>query len=123
MQQRDRTHDQDGRREHALDHRLVFALPDERPQALIEAERREHHQVHRDDPRDRALEQVLSNLIDNGCKYGGEVSVSLLDASSGLVIDFRDRLLCHRSKNGSRGTLAELRVHRPKDGVFAHDDL
>ncbi len=38
-----------------------------------------------------ALRRAFTNLIDNGCKYGGEVSVSLLDASSGLTIDFRDK--------------------------------
>lgn len=38
-----------------------------------------------------ALRRAFTNLIDNGCKYGGEVSVSLLDAQNGLVIDIRDK--------------------------------
>jgi signal transduction histidine kinase len=38
-----------------------------------------------------ALRRALTNLIDNGCKYGGEVAVSLLDAQYGLVIDIRDK--------------------------------
>ncbi len=37
-----------------------------------------------------ALRRALSNLIDNGCKYGGEVCVSLRDQATSLVIDIRD---------------------------------
>jgi len=37
-----------------------------------------------------ALRRAFSNLIDNGCKYGGEVCVSLTDKGSSLVIEIRD---------------------------------
>ncbi|MGE3874990.1 MAG: sensor histidine kinase, partial [Parvibaculaceae bacterium] len=37
-----------------------------------------------------ALRRAFSNLIDNGCKYGGEVCVSLADNDAALVIDIRD---------------------------------
>lgn len=37
-----------------------------------------------------ALRRALSNLIDNGCKYGGRVCVSLRDETTFLVIDIRD---------------------------------
>jgi signal transduction histidine kinase len=37
-----------------------------------------------------ALRRAFSNLIDNGCKYGGEVCVSLTDGGASLVIDVRD---------------------------------
>jgi signal transduction histidine kinase len=38
-----------------------------------------------------ALRRAFSNLIDNGCKYGGEVGVSLSDNGASLVIDVRDK--------------------------------
>lgn len=37
-----------------------------------------------------ALRRAFSNIIDNGCKYGGEVCVSLSDKVTSLVIDIRD---------------------------------
>ncbi|TMJ40278.1 MAG: HAMP domain-containing histidine kinase [Alphaproteobacteria bacterium] len=37
-----------------------------------------------------ALRRAFSNLIDNGCKYGGDVCVSLSDKGTSLVIDIRD---------------------------------
>jgi signal transduction histidine kinase len=37
-----------------------------------------------------ALRRAFSNLIDNGCKYGGEVCVSLSDKVTSLVIDIHD---------------------------------
>ncbi len=37
-----------------------------------------------------ALRRALSNLIDNGCKYGGEVCVTLKDEAKSLVIEIRD---------------------------------
>jgi signal transduction histidine kinase len=37
-----------------------------------------------------ALRRAFSNLIDNGCKYGGDVCVSLTDKETSLVIDIRD---------------------------------
>lgn len=37
-----------------------------------------------------ALRRAFSNLIDNGCKYGGEVCVSLTDNGATLLIDIRD---------------------------------
>jgi signal transduction histidine kinase len=37
-----------------------------------------------------ALRRAFSNLIDNGCKYGGEVCVSLTDNGASLIIDVRD---------------------------------
>jgi signal transduction histidine kinase len=37
-----------------------------------------------------ALRRAFSNLIDNGCKYGGDVCVSLSDRGASLVIDIRD---------------------------------
>jgi signal transduction histidine kinase len=37
-----------------------------------------------------ALRRAFSNLIDNGCKYGGEVCVSLTDNDVSLMIDIRD---------------------------------
>jgi signal transduction histidine kinase len=37
-----------------------------------------------------ALRRAFSNLIDNGCKYGGEVCVSLTDTGASLVVDIRD---------------------------------
>lgn len=38
-----------------------------------------------------ALRRAFTNLIDNGCKYGGEVAVSLKDAAASLIIDIRDK--------------------------------
>lgn len=38
-----------------------------------------------------ALRRAFTNLIDNGCKYGGEVAVALKDETSALVIDIRDK--------------------------------
>jgi signal transduction histidine kinase len=38
-----------------------------------------------------ALRRAFSNLIDNGCKYGGEVCVSLADDGATLLIDIRDK--------------------------------
>ena len=59
VQQRDCAADDDGRDDYALDHRLVVALTDERPQPLVQAEQREHD--HRDghDPPHRRVEQVF----------------------------------------------------------------
>lgn len=37
-----------------------------------------------------ALRRAISNLIDNGCKYGGKVCVTLTDTGASLVIDIRD---------------------------------
>jgi signal transduction histidine kinase len=37
-----------------------------------------------------ALRRAFSNLIDNGCKYGGEVCVTLDDRTTSLVVDIRD---------------------------------
>jgi signal transduction histidine kinase len=37
-----------------------------------------------------ALRRAFSNLIDNGCKYGGEVRVTLIDNAASLIIDIRD---------------------------------
>ena len=37
-----------------------------------------------------ALRRAFSNLIDNGCKYGGEVRVTLTDHGAKLTIDIRD---------------------------------
>ncbi|WP_119268436.1 ATP-binding protein [Taklimakanibacter deserti] len=37
-----------------------------------------------------AVRRAISNLIDNGCKYGGEVCVTLTDNVASLVIDIRD---------------------------------
>jgi signal transduction histidine kinase len=37
-----------------------------------------------------ALRRAFSNLIDNGCKYGGDVCVSLTDKGTSLLIDIRD---------------------------------
>lgn len=37
-----------------------------------------------------ALRRTFSNLIDNGCKYGGEVCIGLVDEPERLVIDIRD---------------------------------
>jgi signal transduction histidine kinase len=37
-----------------------------------------------------AIRRAFSNLIDNGCKYGGEVCVSLADNAASLIIDIRD---------------------------------
>lgn len=37
-----------------------------------------------------ALRRAFTNLIDNGCKYGGVVAVSLNDATASLIIDIRD---------------------------------
>jgi signal transduction histidine kinase len=37
-----------------------------------------------------ALRRAFSNLIDNGCKYGGEVCVTLRDEKSVIVVEIRD---------------------------------
>jgi signal transduction histidine kinase len=37
-----------------------------------------------------ALRRAFSNLIDNGCKYGGEVCVSLTDNGASLLVAIRD---------------------------------
>ncbi|MGE0148533.1 MAG: ATP-binding protein, partial [Parvibaculaceae bacterium] len=37
-----------------------------------------------------ALRRAFSNLIDNGCKYGGEVEVTLADHGATLTVDVRD---------------------------------
>jgi signal transduction histidine kinase len=37
-----------------------------------------------------ALRRAFSNLIDNGCKYGGEVCVSLTDSGASLLVAIRD---------------------------------
>ena len=37
-----------------------------------------------------ALRRAFSNLIDNGCKYGGQVCVSLTDNGLSLIVDIRD---------------------------------
>ena len=59
MQQRDRADDRDRGHDHALDDGLVVALADERPQPLVQAERRQHDDRHDHDPRDGRCEQVL----------------------------------------------------------------
>lgn len=38
-----------------------------------------------------ALRRAFTNIIDNGCKYGGAVTVSLADETRALIIDFRDK--------------------------------
>lgn len=37
-----------------------------------------------------ALRRAFSNLIDNGCKYGGEVCVTLRDEKNVIVVEIRD---------------------------------
>ena len=58
VKQRDCAHQDDRRSDGGLDHRFVVALTDERPEPLIAAERREHDQRARNNPRDRGLEQL-----------------------------------------------------------------
>jgi len=37
-----------------------------------------------------ALKRAFTNLIDNGCKYGGEVKLSLTDTTASLIVDVHD---------------------------------
>jgi signal transduction histidine kinase len=41
--------------------------------------------------RPTAIRRAITNLIDNGCQYGGEVTVTLHDAADALVIAIADR--------------------------------
>lgn len=38
-----------------------------------------------------ALRRAFTNLIDNGCKYGGEVNLSLADEATRLIVEVRDK--------------------------------
>ena len=58
VQQGDGADLEQGGHDHGLDHRLVVALADERPQPLVLAEGGDHDHGHRDDPQDRRVEQL-----------------------------------------------------------------
>jgi hypothetical protein len=58
VQERDHRDDHKRRNDDRLDHRLVLALRDERPQPLVGPEQRQRREGHRHDPADRRRQQV-----------------------------------------------------------------